>query len=71
MQVNFLSVVVIPRIFPGFKDLDTFGQMAVTINFTYSIMLLLQIVPYTVCMVGILFGRSEAIDYPGEHLFTK
>lgn len=66
MQVNVLSLYVLPRMVPQYKELDVFGQLSVTTNTTYSLLLILQLVPYTVLMVGVLFGDSEAKDYPSE-----
>lgn len=38
--------------------------MAVTTNLTYSLLLIFQLIPYTVLIIGILFGDSRARDYP-------
>ena len=66
LLTNVLSLHVLPRMAPQYKDLDIFGQLSVTTNVTYALMMILQLVPYTVCMVGVLFGDSEAKDYPSK-----
>jgi hypothetical protein len=44
--------------------------MAVTTNLLYVILLCLQLVPYTVIVIGILFGDQRSKQFPGKHLHT-
>ncbi len=46
----------------GFTDQP---QMAVTTNLLYVILLVLQLVPYTVIVIGILFGDMKSKQFPG------
>jgi hypothetical protein len=62
--VNVLSMFVLPLIAPKFRTLDVFGQMAVTTNLLYVILLALQLVPYTVIIIGILFGDRRSKQFP-------
>ena len=40
--------------------------MAVTTNLLYVILLVLQLVPYTVIIIGILFGDVRSRQFPGQ-----
>lgn len=62
--VNILSSFILPFIAPRYRDLDVFGQMAVTTNCLYTILLLAQMVPYTVIIIGILFGDCRSRQFP-------
>ena len=42
--------------------------MAVTTNLLYVILLMLQLVPYTVIVIGILFGSEKSRQFPGVNV---
>lgn len=64
MFVNVLSCYVLPYVSEAYRELDVFGQLAVTTNMLYVILLVLQTVPYTVVIIGILFGDAKSRDFP-------
>mmetsp|Transcript_24475 Transcript_24475/g.53464 ORF Transcript_24475/g.53464 Transcript_24475/m.53464 type:complete len:569 (-) Transcript_24475:360-2066(-) len=64
IMVNILSCFVLPFIAPAYRELDVFGQMAVTTNVMYTILLLLQLIPYTIIIIGILFGDQRSREFP-------
>ncbi|GAX76394.1 hypothetical protein CEUSTIGMA_g3839.t1 [Chlamydomonas eustigma] len=64
VMVNLMSCYILPYFVPKFRELDVFGQMAVTTNLLYVILLCLQLVPYTVIVIGILFGDQKSKQFP-------